>query len=183
MCQRPHTKVIALPFSWEWLPSVHDGWKPLDEPTSRQIEAAFQGAQAKVALTEGAHFAAHPRTYEVVFDRAGGKHVQVNRSSGMRRDVRRLADDDTAMFVPVQALAAEDVCPICQEALVRVAQAVAGAGAGAGAVVVVLDDDDEEVEDNGEPVRLSVCSHVFHRKCIASQIKLKGKCPLCAKAV
>ena len=142
-------------------PSHQDEWQVYDAPSLTQIEAAFQAGQAAVDLSSG-YFARQPHgAYSITFDRSGGAHFQVNRASNMQRRVRRIAADDSRMFVPAASWQAVDLCPICQEGFPESAAAPGAANV----------------------VHLSSCAHVFHRECISAEIKLRGKCPLCKRSV
>ena len=111
------------PVIWQW--STGHEWIPYDLDTTLALEAAYQHSQPSLPLTHG-FFAANPG-YSVAF-RSGGasgergraRHVQTNHNSGMRRQVRRIAEDDMELFKPVsdEERRQAERCSVCQLELI-----------------------------------------------------------------
>jgi hypothetical protein len=165
-CYTPRLQLKDVAAVWEW--EAEEGhWIAFDLPAAQEIEEAFQKRSESVALSRG--FFAGKRGYEVRFGAgpAHGKNMfQVNRGTGNRRRVRRIADDDQRLFQKVdrKSLDSTQRCVICQEDF--------GAEADAAA------------DPNVAPVKLPKCdNHYFHRGCIAPWVKLKNFCPYCRKPV
>ena len=105
---------------WQW--STGHEWIPYDLDTTLALEHAYQQHQPELELAHG-FFAANPG-YSVTFGGGGvgsaqrgrARHVQTNNNSGMRRQVRRLAEDDAEMFRPVseEERRQAEKCSICQ---------------------------------------------------------------------
>ena len=106
------------PVIWQW--STGHEWIPYDLDTTLALEQAYQQHQPALTLTHG-FFAANPG-YTVAFGARGGsgqgraRHVQTNHGSGMRRHVRRIAEDDTELFKPVSDDERRQAarCSVCQ---------------------------------------------------------------------
>jgi len=157
MCYITHSGARNLPFQWEWQPNP-DQWIPYDKLSSAQIEAAYQAGLPNVTLTAG-YFRFLGGRHILHMDHLTRKFEQENTSTRKIRSVRRIADDDNSILMPVTSIDAESICAICIEPF-----------AGDGLTDVV---------------RLPPCApgHYFHRLCIAQAIKLRDRCPLCAKSV
>lgn len=175
-CYTVRPGLQALKCTWEW--KAADRWIPFDLPAARQIETAFAEQAKEASLTAG-WFGEQRATYVVRFYARGpNRHAQVNLSTRNVREVRRVSEDDDALFVPVgeaEVARDEDVCVVCQYPLV-------GRG-GDGS------EDGDEVGDGEEaasarPVRLVSCKpgHAMHRECLSSWFRLKGTCPYCKSA-
>jgi hypothetical protein len=131
----------------------------------------------------------------------------------MVRKVRRLANDDDALFVVLKpsTVARGDKCSICSEEWYELeeeaeddAASSSAAGQAAGALAssaaqpgasasassegrmtetcLTLHPSDQWPQANLAAVKLPKCAtgHGFHRECIASWVKLKDSCPICA---
>lgn len=83
---------------------------------------------------------------------------QLNLDTGNVRDARRIGDDDSSLFVPIEGdLGAEDRCGVCQEVFLE-----------------------ETPSGDRDIVHLQKCrNHFFHRECISQWVKLKHTCPFC----
>ena len=104
---------------WQW--STGHEWIPYDLDTTLALESAYQQRQPSLTLEHG-FFAANPG-YSVAFRGGAGSegqgralHVQTNHNSGMRRQVRRIAEDDVELFKPVtdDERRQAERCSICQ---------------------------------------------------------------------
>ncbi|RUS18266.1 hypothetical protein BC937DRAFT_88978, partial [Endogone sp. FLAS-F59071] len=174
---------------------------PYDRAASIQIETAYQSSQPKVALTQG-YFADFPGDYDVLFNRTTRAFVQVNVQTRRRRPMRRIANDDNSILIPVSfaAISSEHViCAICQNRLDEISlllesDPVSASSSSAQATTVAgsFDESPPSYEQTllmqqertneaspHEPVRLPQCApgHYFHRGCVAQAIKLKDQCP------
>jgi hypothetical protein len=160
MCYITHSGARDLPVQWEWQPNP-DQWIPYDKLASAQIEAAYQGGLSSLTLTTG-YFCSTGERYIVYLNHVTRRFEQENTGSRKRRSVRRIADDDNSILIPVlhTSIDAESICAICIE-----------------------DFTGDEVST--DVVRLPPCApgHYFHRVCISHAIKLRDRCPLCAKPV
>lgn len=155
MCFTLRMTAKDLPVQWEW--KADEKWIPYDLPSTLQIEEAFKQGKSPVRLSQG-YFEDNPG-YDVHFSK--NRLYQINTHTGMRRTVRRIADEDSTVFSPAPSSITlkDEQCSICQENL-------AGCS------------------DDLEPVKLPKCAnHFFHRKCIASWVKLKGYCAFCRTPV
>ena len=117
VCVAVRVSTKDAPVIWQW--STGHEWIPYDLDTTLSLEAAYQQHQPAVTLKYG-FFAANPG-YSVTFKRGGGgpgraRHVQTNHNSGMRRQVRRIAEDDAELFRPVseEERRQAERCSICQ---------------------------------------------------------------------
>ncbi len=149
---------------WEW--RADEKWIPYDIPSVVQIETAFQEKRPRVDLSQG--FFEGKRGYLISFEPSnhrGGRRsmYQLNQSTGMMREVRRIGNDDEALFavVPFASLTeANDKCAIC------------------------LEEFEDERNAERRAVKLPKCAnHFFHRTCISAWVKLKGCCPYCRTAI
>jgi len=160
MCYTTHSGAKDLPIQWEWQPNP-DQWIPYDKIAGAQIEAAYQGRLRSMNLTAG-YFSNTTERYIMHFDLVTRRFEQENINTRKRRSVRRVADDDNSILisVPHTSVDAESICAICIEPFT-----------------------DEDASTSA--VRLPPCEpgHYFHRLCIAQAIKLRDRCPLCAKPV
>jgi len=160
MCYITHSGAKDLPVQWEWQPNP-DQWIPFDKLASAQIEAAYQGHLPTTNLTAG-YFSNTSERYVLHLNHVTRRFEQENINTRKRRSVRRIADDDNSILISVQhtSIDPESICSICIE-------------------------DFTGEEGPLGAVRLPPCApgHYFHRMCISMAIKLRDKCPLCAKQV
>ena len=88
-----------------------------DTPMALSTHQAFQAKKTKMRLSKG--FFADKPTYDVFFaQKPSGQSYQINHSTGMRRTVRRLGNDDSSLFVAVGLeevfSSGDEKCSICQ---------------------------------------------------------------------
>jgi len=139
MCYQVRSSTRSLPYTWQWLAEVD--WIPFDADSNEQLEAAYQARKSEVSLDRG-WFRDKRGAYTVYFtyksqhssdaaaaDGVGASSthspspsnsntasfVQVNRRSGMRRRVRRIATDEESLFVliPPSSCQRGQSCSIC----------------------------------------------------------------------
>ena len=126
MCYQVRLKAaLESKVLWQWL--AGDEWIAYDFPSGEQLETAYQAGADSAQLTAGYFEGKDGYRVEFRRDKRGklGKRAhQLNTASGMRRTVRRVADDDDDLFVPVAVadVAQPDrVCQVCQDDLTVVA--------------------------------------------------------------
>lgn len=118
-CAAVRVSTKDAPVIWQW--STGHEWIPYDLDTTLALESAYQQHQPALPLTHG-YFAANTG-YTVTFRGGGGRggqgrarHVQTNQNTGMRRQVRRIAEDDEELFKPVSDDERRQAgrCSVCQ---------------------------------------------------------------------
>ena len=175
---------------------------PYDHPSCIQIESAYQAGRSNVRLTEG-YFMENPG-YSITFDRSNPpkgtprttwKFTQINTKTQNPRQVRRIADDDDNLFIPITAAEQITMCSVCQENFDESTSAPTTATTSTSApssstsstTTSTSSASSSSSSSNPElqPVRLKNCStgHGYHRGCIAQWIKLKDHCPLCHRRI
>merc|ERR1712228_449368 len=162
ICFFSRFEVKNLPAQWQW--KAADRWITYGIPSMQQIENAHKNGMKEIALTKG-WFAKQPNVYKICFvtnqnqDNDLPQFYQINTSSKMRREVRRIGVDDDNLF---QKLKLNDLDKNDQKCM------------------ICLHEFTKKEESDGLIVQLSTCkNHGFHKECINQWVQLKGNCPLC----
>lgn len=203
--------------------SVKFGRKPLPAKEARRAPKDADAADGSEAATaSSSSSSSRPSSLSFL-----PNFTQLNRSTGMVRKVRRLANDDEFMFQIIKPSETPrgEKCAICAEewwpeeeeeeetekntddstsasnstsesesASAAAATAAATTAASASAVPSIpsrsftcleLFPSDTWSDSSLSNVKLTNCKpgHSFHRECIASWIKLKDQCPMCATKI